>query len=57
VYSPCSGKTTFAKEFLPEVKIPFVNADEIAMKLSGLDAGKVRLAAGRREKETWQKQK
>lgn len=42
-----SGKTTFAKEFLSEVKIPFVNADEIAMKLSGLDVRKVRLTAGK----------
>lgn len=42
-----SGKTTFAKEFLSEVKLPFVNADEIALSLSPKSLEKVRVKAGK----------
>jgi predicted ABC-type ATPase len=42
-----SGKTTFAKEFIARVGLPFVNADEIAIKLAGKQMQKVRLQAGR----------
>jgi predicted ABC-type ATPase len=42
-----SGKTTFAKEFIKEVKLPFVNADEIAASLSPKNLEKVRVKAGK----------
>ena len=42
-----SGKTTFAKEFIKEVKLPFVNADEIASKLCPNKLEKVRVQAGK----------
>jgi predicted ABC-type ATPase len=44
-----SGKTTFAREYLPKVAgvIPFVNADLIAQGLSPLDPGGAAVAAGR----------
>ncbi|MEK6560859.1 MAG: AAA family ATPase, partial [Nitrospirota bacterium] len=29
-----SGKTTFAKELIKELNLPFVNADEIALEMS-----------------------
>ena len=42
-----SGKTTFAKEFIAEIKLPFLNADEIALGLSPNDIQAKRLTAGR----------
>jgi len=44
-----SGKTTFAREYLPKVAgvIPFVNADLIAQGLSPLDPRGAAVAAGR----------
>ena len=42
-----SGKTTFAKEFVLGNKLLFLNADEIAMKLSPGDIRVARLPAGR----------
>ncbi|MFH1562349.1 MAG: zeta toxin family protein [Nitrospirota bacterium] len=42
-----SGKTTFAKGFIEEVHLPFLNADEIAIKLSPCHIEKVRLKAGK----------
>ena len=42
-----SGKTTFAKGFLEEVALPFLNADEIAIKLSPFHIEKVRVQAGK----------
>ncbi len=42
-----SGKTTFAKEFLKEHKLPFINADEIALSMSPQDIGKARIKAGK----------
>ena len=42
-----SGKTTFATEFIGEVKFPFVNADEIAASLSPENLEKVRVKAGK----------
>ncbi len=42
-----SGKTTFAKNFIEEVRLPFLNADEIAIKLSPDHIEKIRLLAGK----------
>lgn len=42
-----SGKTTFAKELMNELSLPFVNADEIAMEISPIHLEKVRIQAGR----------
>ncbi len=42
-----SGKTTFAKEFLKETHLPFLNADEIALRLSPNDILRARLSAGK----------
>ena len=42
-----SGKTTFATEFIREVKLPFINADEIAASLSPKNLEKVRVKAGK----------
>ena len=42
-----SGKTTFAGEFIKETKLPFVNADEIALSLSPKNLEKVRVKAGK----------
>jgi len=43
-----SGKTTFAREFLAGLPLPFLNADEIALALSPQDAAAVRVSAGKR---------
>lgn len=42
-----SGKTTFAKELIKELRLPFVNADEIAFEMSPEDLAKARLKAGK----------
>lgn len=42
-----SGKTTFAKGFIEEVSLPFLNADEIALELSPGDIKRVRVQAGK----------
>lgn len=42
-----SGKTTFAREFVKDVRLPFINADEIALRLVPEDLQKVRLEAGK----------
>lgn len=42
-----SGKTTFAKELIKEVPLPFLNADEIAIELSPQHLEKVRIQAGK----------
>lgn len=42
-----SGKTTFAREFIKETRLPFVNADEIAISLSPKNLEKVRVRAGK----------
>ena len=42
-----SGKTTFAKEFLKEHKLLFLNADEIALAVSPKDLTKARIKAGK----------
>lgn len=42
-----SGKTTFAKEFVAENKLLFLNADEIALKASPKDIRAARLTAGK----------
>lgn len=42
-----SGKTTLAKEFIAEIKLPFLNADEIAKGLSPNNIQAKRLMAGR----------
>ncbi len=42
-----SGKTTFAKKFIEEVPLPFLNADEIAIGLSPEQIEKVRIRAGK----------
>ncbi|MGA1824400.1 MAG: zeta toxin family protein [bacterium] len=42
-----SGKTTFAREFIKDSGLPFMNADEIAGRLSSNDFQKVRLKAGK----------
>lgn len=43
-----SGKTILAEELIQELKLPFVNADEIALKLApDGDIKKVRLQAGK----------
>ena len=42
-----SGKTTFAREFIKETGLSFVNADEIAMSLSPENLEKVRVRAGK----------
>ena len=42
-----SGKTTFAREFVKDVRLPFINADEIALRLAPEDLQKVRLEAGK----------
>ena len=42
------GKTIFADKLIEEFKLPFINADNIALELSqGGDIGKVRLQAGK----------
>jgi len=43
-----SGKTTFAKKFIEEYKLPFINADEIAQKLNPKNYQKVRIEAGKK---------
>lgn len=42
-----SGKTTFAKELIKELQLPFVNADEIALEMSPENLIKARLPAGK----------
>ena len=42
-----SGKTTFAKEFIEEAHLLFLNADEIAMRLCPANIQKKRVEAGR----------
>ena len=42
-----SGKTTFAKEFIKDVALPFINADEIAERLSPGHLEKVKVKAGK----------
>lgn len=42
-----SGKTTFAKELIEELPLPFLNADEIAIELSHQHLEKVRIQAGK----------
>jgi len=42
-----SGKTTFAKEFIKDVALSFINADEIAERLSPGYLEKVRVKAGK----------
>jgi len=43
-----SGKTTIAKELVEEFKLPFLNADELALTLAkGGDFRKIRLSAGK----------
>ena len=41
------GKTTFAKGFIEEYHLPFLNADEIAMKLCPANIQRKRVGAGR----------
>ena len=42
------GKTILADKLIEEFKLPFINADNIALELSqGGDVGKVRLRAGK----------
>ncbi len=45
-----TGKTTFAKEFLKEYKIEFLNADEIALEACGnnKDIDKKRISSGKK---------
>lgn len=42
-----SGKTTFAKELIKELRLPFVNADEIAFEMSPENLTKARIRAGK----------
>ncbi|MEK7450293.1 MAG: zeta toxin family protein [Planctomycetota bacterium] len=42
-----SGKTTFARELIKDTKLPFLNADEIALKLAPGHLEKVRVQAGK----------
>ena len=42
-----SGKSTIAKELLPEENITYVNADDIALKLCPNDMQSVRIQAGK----------
>jgi len=42
-----SGKTTFAQEFIKETRLPFLNADEIALKLAPRQIEKARVRAGK----------
>jgi predicted ABC-type ATPase len=42
-----SGKTTFAREFVRDIQLPFLNADEIALKLSPSQIKKARIRAGK----------
>jgi len=42
-----SGKTTFASEFIKEMCLLFVNADEIALELSPKNLAKARVKAGK----------
>jgi len=42
-----SGKTTFAKEFIKNTNLVFINADEIAKALSSSKLEKMRLKAGK----------
>ncbi len=42
-----SGKTTFAKELIKELRLPFLNADAIAFELSPRDLAKLRVQAGK----------
>ena len=43
-----SGKSTLAKELLLNIELPFLNADEFALSISGsTDVSKVRLTAGK----------
>jgi len=42
-----SGKTTFAREFIKETGLPFLNADEIALKLAPRQIEKARVRAGK----------
>lgn len=43
-----SGKTTFAREWIKEVKLPFLNADDIAAEIAeDSKFSKVRIKAGR----------
>jgi predicted ABC-type ATPase len=43
-----SGKTTLARELLPEFGLEFVNADEIAGELAPGNVDKVKIAAGKK---------
>jgi predicted ABC-type ATPase len=42
-----SGKTTFVQEFIKQNRLPFLNADEIALKLSPHNIEKARIQAGK----------
>lgn len=42
-----SGKTTFVQEFIKQNRLPFLNADEIALKLSPRQIEKARIQAGK----------
>lgn len=42
-----SGKTTFAQEFIKEARLPFLNADEIALKIAPRQIEKARVQAGK----------
>lgn len=42
-----SGKTTFVQEFIKQNRLPFLNADEIALKLSPHHIEKARIPAGK----------
>ncbi|MBI4712776.1 MAG: zeta toxin family protein [Planctomycetes bacterium] len=42
-----SGKTTFVQEFIKQNLLPFLNADEIALKLSPHQIAKARIQAGK----------
>ena len=41
------GKTTFAKEFIKEENIEFLNADEISKKFKSLESGDNRIKSGK----------
>jgi len=42
-----SGKTTFAEEFIKDLQIPFINADNIARRFSSSNIENVRIRAGK----------
>ncbi|MEI8347093.1 MAG: zeta toxin family protein [Pseudomonadota bacterium] len=43
-----SGKTTLSKDLLPDKKLPFLNADEIAKDMNPNDVAAVRISAGKK---------